>query len=171
MADPMTKAELLTQVRAAKDAAEATIARVPIGRFGEPGPNGDWSAKDELAHLTFWNEKLLMRLRAATSGIAPDPDAFAGSDDEIDAVNARCLAEHKDQPLDDVLAAFHATHAEAEETIAAHSEEDLFDPARFAWAHGTPLWHWIAGNITEHYPEHIGQIDVWLAAQPAARAR
>src|SRR5581483_2665399 len=43
-----------------------------------PGPDGDWSVKDVLGHLAFWEERALQRARGAAS------IAF----DDIDSLNA-----------------------------------------------------------------------------------
>jgi hypothetical protein len=42
-------------------------------------------------------------------------------------------------------------------------DEDLFDPNRFAWRRGSPLWDLVAGDTYEHYNEHMQSIQQWLA--------
>lgn len=170
MADPTTNAELLAQCNEAQQQMEETIAPLTPDQMNAPNVNGDWSIKDELAHLTFWNQNLLIRLRAATTGETPDPAQFAQSDAEIDEWNARVFTENKDRPLEDVLTDFRDTYTQVTDALTPLSDADLFDPKRFAWTKGTPLWQWVVGNITDHYPEHREQIERWLTTHPVVSA-
>jgi len=130
----------------------------------EPGVNDGWSIKDEIAHLTYWNQTLVARLAAAATESAPDPAVFIQSEEEMHARNARCFAESTRRPLDDVLSDYQETFAAVIDRITALPEADLFDPHRFAWAKGRSLREVVAGETYEHYPEHIAQITVWVAA-------
>lgn len=166
MADPTTKAELLAACNDAQQQVEETIAPLTPAQMTAPGVNGAWSIKDELAHLTFWNQNLLIRLRAATTDETPDPAHFAKSDVEIDEWNARVFTENKDRPLEDVLTDFRDTYTQVVDALTPLADAALFDAKRFAWTNGTPLWRWVAGDITEHYPEHLEQIERWLTTHP-----
>lgn len=162
MAIPTTKAELVAQGNASQKQLERTIAPIDPARMVEPGVNGAWSIKDTLAHLTFWNRNTLLRLRAAVSDSTPDPSSFVQSDAQIDEWNARCYEENKDRPLDAVLIDFRDTYARVIDALESLSDADLFDPNRFAWTRGNALWTWVAGNISEHYPDHREQIERFL---------
>ncbi len=48
------------------------------------------------------------------------------------------------------------------EAVQAASDENLFDPHRFAWLEGTALWQVVAGNTYEHITEHMPDIQKWL---------
>ncbi|MHB8645828.1 MAG: ClbS/DfsB family four-helix bundle protein [Thermomicrobiales bacterium] len=163
MTDPTTKAALLAQVHAADRALSASYAGVDRATMEEPGVNDGWSIKDEIAHLTYWNQTLVTRLAAAATGTAPDPAVFIQSEEEMHARNARCFAESARRPLDDVLSDYRETFAAVIDRITALPDADLFAPHRFAWAKGESLREVIAGETYEHYPEHIAQITAWVA--------
>lgn len=163
MAEPTTKAEILDAVRGADSALHAAYAGVDRAKMEQPGVNDGWSIKDEIAHLTLWNRTLVGRLEAAATGASPDPALFSQSDEAIDAWNARHFAESKGRPLDDVLTEYRDTFSAVIAGVEALSEADLFAAERFAWTKGTPLERSVAGEIYEHYPEHIEQIERWVA--------
>jgi hypothetical protein len=164
MAEPTTKAEVLDAVCGADRALHAAYTGVGRAKMEEPGVNDGWSIKDEIAHLTFWNQTLVTRLEAAAAGIDPDTAVFPKSKEEIDAWNARRFAESKTLPLDAILNEYSNTFAAVIAGVEALPEADLFDASRFAWTEGQPLERSVAGEIYEHYPEHIEQIERWVAA-------
>lgn len=163
MAEPTTKAELLAAVHGADSALHAAYAGVERTKMEEPGVNDGWSIKDEIAHLAFWNQTLVARLEGAAAGTDPDPAVFPNSKEEIDAWNARRFAESKTLPLDDVLSEYRDTFSAVIAGVEALPEAELFDANRFAWTKGEPLERSVAGEIYEHYPEHVEQIERWVA--------
>jgi len=68
---PTMKSDLLFRIADAYAALTATLAAMPPREVTLPGVNGDWSARDELAHMTFWEERMLVVLRAALAGEDP----------------------------------------------------------------------------------------------------
>src|SRR5690349_8107926 len=52
MEQPITKAGLLHELRAARAEWDALIAEISPARMAEPGAASDWSVKDVIAHLT-----------------------------------------------------------------------------------------------------------------------
>ncbi len=62
-----------------------------------------------------------------------------------------------------MLAEFERSYHELLEAIEPLSDEDLNDPARYAWTEGKPLWRTIAGESYLHYREHDVELRAWLA--------
>ena len=89
------------------------------------------------------------------------PDWPVG-DEGVDDLNAIFYETNKDKPLAQVLADFAASYPRALTATEAMSETDLFDPDRFAWRNGRPLWWMVAGNTFGHYQDHIPNIHAWL---------
>src|ERR1041385_6081116 len=52
----ITKAELLTRIRADRAKWEVLLAEIPSEWLTEPGVTGEWSVKDIIAHIS-WGER------------------------------------------------------------------------------------------------------------------
>ena len=70
MADPTNKAELIEQIHTGRAAWEALLAQVPPDRWTAPGVAGDWTLKDVLAHVAFYEWRAVYRLQAVARGAA-----------------------------------------------------------------------------------------------------
>jgi hypothetical protein len=153
-ADPTTKAELLDRIREGYAALAAATDPLLPAQMTQPGVNGAWSVKDEIAHLTYWHHNLIARIQCATTGAV-----WSGTDLDDDAWNARCYAANRDRSLGDVLAELWRTQQAILEAAATLPDALLFQ----AGAHGVALWEAFDGSILGHYPEHIAHIERWRA--------
>jgi hypothetical protein len=79
-------------------------------------------------------------------------------EETMNRLNDHLYAQNRTRALDEVLADFRQTHAQVVDELSQLSEEDIFDPKRFAWREGVPLLATIAGNTYGHYQEHLGWI-------------
>jgi tetratricopeptide (TPR) repeat protein len=112
-----------------------------------------WSAKDHMAHRTFWHQDLILKVTAILQYQEIPP-----SEESEDQINAMVFEEHKLRP-------WSALHAESERvyaeliTLTEHlSEEDLTDSNRFASiTGGKPLYTAFLGSCYEHDQEHLAQ--------------
>jgi hypothetical protein len=137
------------------------IDQSPQERMEEKGVETDWSIKDILAHITSWETKMVeVMIAMQTSDEMPD---WPTTDEAVDTLNAHFHVNNQDKPLAQVLAEFEASYPQAIAATEATSETDLFNPARFAWRKGRPLWWMVAGNTFGHYSDHIPNIEAWLA--------
>lgn len=162
MDTPRDKADLLALVRESWAELGATIDRLGEQEMIQPGVEGEWSVKDLLAHISAWEALMVQWVGDSLRGDTPDRPAPDEPWEDLDEVNERLFRERVDRPLEEVLAAFHQTHQQAYQTVAGLSEADLFDPDRFAWRRGDPLWHLVAGNTWGHYREHQQAIERWI---------
>jgi hypothetical protein len=165
MVPPTTQADLLSRIADAYAALVATVDAEPPRELTLPGLHGGWSVKDEVAHLTFWEGRLLPIVRAALAGEEPPYRSGVGSGEKINAMNAEVFAESQQRPLDDVLAAMDDTHAALVRAVRELPEDALFDAHHFPWTHGEPLLVVVAGDTYEHYPEHSRNIQRWRATR------
>ncbi|HEX2618633.1 MAG TPA: DinB family protein [Phototrophicaceae bacterium] len=115
-----------------------------------PGPQSDWSVKDLIAHVSFWEGLMMDTIAKLTKGAAPQ----ATSDEDVDTINARVFTENEHRPLSDVLAEFDSQLPLVEASIAPLSDDDINNPRRFADREGSPLLYHIIGNTFGHYEEH-----------------
>ncbi len=97
---------------------EALVVDAPAAR------DGRWTAKDHLAHLSWWRWRSARTLDAVRTGgelPAPTPE-----DDDVQ--NALVYAEAKDRPAADVKADAAASWAALRKAIEDASEDDLAKP-------------------------------------------
>jgi len=151
----MNKTEFLKTLKAERARLEEELAVLSEARLIErPAPDA-WSIKDNLAHLTFWEQYMLNNIRRAVNEAAA-PEWM--TDEEETLTNARVFTDNWDRPLADVLADMRRSLADVIAQVESLSEAYLTDPNRFAWREGVPLWTYIADEAYgEHYHEHLGQ--------------
>ena len=70
MTELMDKGTLLTKMREGYAAFEALLAPLSDEQMTTPTVNGNWSIKDNLAHLSFWHRHTLSRVEAVQKGVA-----------------------------------------------------------------------------------------------------
>lgn len=84
------RASLVEGLRACRDTEREVFAALdPVARDA-PGPDGGWSAKDNLAHLAAWRRRQVAKMAAFRAG-GPEPELPGG--DDLDATNAVFHAE------------------------------------------------------------------------------
>jgi len=159
----MDKATFTATLQADRSVWETLLARLfPLGeeRLTQPGATGDWSVKDVIAHVTWFEREMVGVIQA---------HALVGSDLwdlPTDARNAAIFQMNRSRPLSDILAEAEQVYAGLAAAIETLTDEDLNDAARFA---GMPAdwqpWQVIAGNSYEHYRDHGQKLQAWLAAR------
>ncbi len=150
MQPPTRKVEILDQIRATHQPLEALLAQVDPGRMSEPGVNGDWSVKDVLAHLTWWEQHLLRRLRTGRDDLAVEGEDGQST---TDRVNADVFAANRNRPLADVRADFDASYREVLAAIAAMADDALASD---------DVYEDISWDTFRHYPAHTTMLTAWL---------
>lgn len=161
----MNKAELIQAIRSGRAELEALWAGASAEQMTQlPGPQADWSVKDLIAHLTYWEQKVARAIQSGKWSQSPQSATVNG-------VNAEVYQENRDRPLADVLADFHRSLEQVVGQVQALSEDDLADPGRFAWQKDRPLWDYIAGETIEHYQDHVGDLRAWRAQIDAVQQR
>lgn len=150
----MNKTEFLKTLKAERARLEEKLAALSEARLIERSAPDAWSIKDNLAHLTFWEQYMLNNIRRAVNEAAPE----WMTDEEETRTNAQVFTDNQDRPLADVLADMRRSLADVIAQVESLSEADLTDPNRFAWLKGAPLWTYVADETYgEHYHEHLGQ--------------
>ena len=155
----MDRQELLANLEAGRERLEAALARVDPTQRMEPGLHDLWSVKDLLAHLGWWEQRVVDIYDALLHNRTSDP---ALAETPIDELNRQALAENAARSWDEVQNneknSYHALVTLAETA----PETDLFDPHRFAEAEGRPFVNWILSNSCGHYDEHLPVLLAWL---------
>jgi uncharacterized protein (TIGR03083 family) len=168
MAPITTRSQLLDEIETERKRLEANLAGLSDAEMVEPGACADWSVKDILAHLVAWEQLFLGWYAAGQRGETPKTPAPDLNWRQLDILNQRIYEQHRDQPLDDVRAAFAASYHDFVATVRAIPEEDLFAPNRFAWTGHWTLAAFVRGNSSSHYLWAKTLIRKWRKARESA---
>ncbi|MFN8493263.1 MAG: ClbS/DfsB family four-helix bundle protein [Caldilineaceae bacterium] len=161
---PQSKADLLNRIDYAWSALQATISGLTEEQMTHPDAGG-WSIKDNLAHLTDWEE--FMRL-CHLQGQPPhtvlqiDESHFKQLDE--DGENAILHQRSKNRPVADVLADLQRAHAQVLADLEQWSYAELMKPQYTDDPAAGPLMNRVVGNTYEHYQEHLANIQKALKA-------
>lgn len=158
--ETVEKDDLVRRIQNGYRQFEAILVPLREAQMTTPNVNGPWSVKDNLAHLTIWQDYLLSTLRGVLANQEP-PEFMSGLSTE-DEINEHIYRENKDRPLAEVQTAFRASYKRVLAAVQEMSEERLNQPAPWSKS-GNPLWPFIAGNTFGHYEEHGDIIQRWLA--------
>jgi hypothetical protein len=149
--------QLLTRVRESHDAWTQLVSGVDRDRMAEPGVAGDWSLKDVVCHISWFEEQMVMLLES---------HALVGSDWwqlPSDERNALIYEEHKALSLDGALQRAESSHYRMTKALSSLPDDFLKDAANFE---GMPAdwlpWQIVAQNTYEHYDDHAASVRRWL---------
>jgi uncharacterized protein (TIGR03083 family) len=161
MNDRMTKAELLETLRAKRAEWDALLAEVPQERMAEPGVAGEWSVKDIVAHLLFYERWLADRLHEHLRG-----EIYTGSETDympFDQVNERVYQQNRQRSVEDVLSESRTVFQRLVAGLAAQTEAFLIEPQQFEAApQPVVIWQLLRANVYDHYGQHAPSIQQWL---------
>jgi hypothetical protein len=161
---PRDKAELMERIQ-----REWTLLQQAIGSVTEPQMNkpdaGGWSIKDNLAHLSAWEEFMrLYHLQNIPPHLALqiNEDMFKTLDE--DALNAVLFERNRDRTVADVLADLQRSHTQVLAELDQWLYEDLIQPHYPDDPEARPLINWVIGNTYAHYQEH--RLNIEKLAEP-----
>ena len=152
------KSTLLAKVRAARSEWERTLAAVAPASAEEPGVAGDWSLKDIVAHVS-WSDREIAPVfetrRMAGSALweLPLPERNAGMVAEARKKSAAVVFAEGQQAYERLLAALEALPE------ALLGDSGAFEGMPREWE----PWQLVPGTTYGHYPQHIPDIEAWLA--------
>lgn len=161
----MTKAELIAAIAQGCSEWDALISSIPRERMTEPGVNGEWSIKDIVAHVAWyeWWTAEFIRTRDWPE-LPPHLDS-----PDIATRNHAYFIEMRDAPLDAVLADARRWHGELINAIEGISDAEYADqtllgmPPDPSWA----IAAWVPTTY-EHYAHHAPDIRRWLQSSVGA---
>jgi DinB family protein/mycothiol maleylpyruvate isomerase-like protein len=117
------------------------IAHVSAGQRATPGVCGDWSLKDLLGHLAFWDGDLAAELEAKQQGITLP----TSSERDWQVINTEQAANRAGWDWDEVMREVRENHDRLVPLLNDPGENPNDEP------------------IHEHWDEHHAQIESWLA--------
>ena len=138
-------------LRTGHDRLASSIAALSDDELALPA-QGEWTRRDVVAHVEWWERHSTGVIAAANEG----RDPFRRDEPfDLDARNEQVFRENLGRSAADVRTGEAAAWIELLGAIETASEEDLFDPARFAWTGGDPLVEIIRGDTDRHWEEHL----------------
>ena len=156
----MDKRDLIRRIESARRGWDDLLAQVPDDLALMPGAEGELSAKDLVAHVTWYEREVVRMLSTRTMDVS---GLWALGPDER---NAAIHQEVRGMTLEDVRAESARVYAALIEQLhllpgEAYSEAFTFTDMPPDWV----PWKLIAGNTIWHYPDHTGAIRRLLEAQ------
>jgi hypothetical protein len=156
----MKKAELLEKITSSRAEFETLLACFTAEQMAQLSMPGGWSPKDALAHIAWWERRGHSVISAVLAGREPE---YALDESDLDNVNRRTYEANHLRPLAEIrseeLAAFQALVTLTESL----SDDDLDNPAKFAWMQAKPLSVLVEWNTFAHYEEHLPDLRKLLA--------
>src|SRR5436309_2959630 len=125
----MNRQQLLQKLDKAWAEIKESYAGLSDSQLTEPGVMGDWSVKDILAHVTWWEEEALKHLPLIIK--EGRPPRYSTQYGGIDAFNALMTERRQDLSLADVLQQQDETHRQLIEYIHSVPEEQFTRDTRF----------------------------------------
>jgi hypothetical protein len=159
----MNKTELLEALEDSRQELLEMLEDLPDETLLKPGVIGEWSIKDILFHLTYWEGQMVTLLFQVQRGMLKPTTAHFGSEN-VDTLNQHWYEAGKERALDIVWQDWAGVRKQTIRRLADFHDQDLTDPQRFPWAGGKPLYQWILGDTVDHEEEHTDQIREWLDA-------
>lgn len=120
-----------------------------------PGPQADWSVKDLIAHLTWWQDHMLEWVEMAISG------ETVVRDETVDEANARVFEEKKDLPLATVMKEWDASYPKVLAVVETMTDEQIND-ASVVNIEGHALMHFLIGDTFGHYDSHRADLEAYV---------
>ena len=149
----MNRQQLLQRLDQAWTAFQASYAGLSDAQLMAPGVSGDWSVKDLMAHVTWWEEEALTHLPEILAGIRPP--RYSTQYGGIDAFNAQMAELKRHLSLAEVLRQMEETHQRLVAYLHDVPEDHFAQESRFRRR--------LRLDTYSHYPIHAQAIRAWRA--------
>jgi hypothetical protein len=152
----MNKQELTAKILAGRQELENALAHVDDERMPLIILHGEWSVKDLIGHLGFWEESVVLLFNTLRARKTPEPYP------EVDVLNEQVLTASRKQSLAEVRRQEKSAYQKVLSLVKEATDKELFDPRHFAWTEGRPFEEIISDNTYGHYEEHLPELTAWL---------
>ena len=107
--------------------------------------------KDVLAHLYHWHLMVLDWYKVGMAGQTPHIPAQGYNWRQLPALNKKIWEQYRHTPLQEAITHFESTHEQIMALVAQHSNEELFERARYAWTGNNALGAYLVSCTSSHY--------------------
>lgn len=143
------KTHLLQLMQREHDTLVTLLNSLSEEQMLHPRIAGDWSVKDILAHLTWWEQETISEI---VHGIELDL-GLQGEPWNTEKANMLMVEAQRLTPLAAILTAFHTSYQQMYNVAEELSEETLADEE---------LYTHLMDNTSNHYAEHRKMIETGL---------
>jgi hypothetical protein len=150
------KVELLRIITTAHDELAELVDRIGNDRLLEPAMD-DWTGKDVLAHLAWWQEHSAQLTEDVHAGREPNHETHPGN--TTDEINDYVFREHAEDSTEMTRVAFRQTFQRLLAAIEPLTDDDLFGLDRCPWLEGGALSEMILWDTSRHYEQHFGNLE------------
>ena len=153
----MSREELIERARHARQEFVTLWSVMDVNQLTQrPGPQEDWSVKDLMAHIAWWEGYAVRRVAIL----------LAGNDDletpDFDAFNSKIFEEYKDLAISVVQKKFEKAFLDIEAQISKLSEEQLHSVSQYPTG-GEALMNIYMDNTSRHYASHLRDLENYAA--------
>ena len=149
----MKKQQILDRLEQAWQAFNDSFTGLSDEKMLEPGVTEDWSVKDLLAHVSWWEEEALKHLPGILQGVRPP--RYSVTYGGIDAFNAQMTELKRSLSLAEVRQHFTGTHSRLIAYLQSVPEEQFITETRFRRR--------LKLDTFGHYPIHTQAVQAWRA--------
>lgn len=143
------KLTLLQLIQMQHAQLEILLNKLNPEQMQQPDLVGDWSVKDVLAHITWWEQAMISEV---LHGVELDP-GLNGEPWSTPRANALVVEAQRNTPLSEILAAFHTSYQQTLQMVENLTEADLANDE---------LYTHLTNNTGNHYAEHRAWIEAGL---------
>lgn len=147
----MTREQLLARIDAAWQAFGDSYAGLTDEQLQEPGVAGDWSVKDLIAHVTWWEQEALKHVPLIVAG--GRPPRYSVTYGGIDAFNTLMAEKKRDRSLAEIRNESEDTHRRLLAMIRDVPEDHFTRETR--------VRRRLRLDTYSHYPIHTEAIRQW----------
>jgi hypothetical protein len=147
----MNKQQLIKRLEKEWEALLESYTGLSDYELTNPGVMGDWTFKDTIAHVTWWEEEALKHLPTILAG--GKPSRYSVLYGGIDAFNALMTEQKKTLSLSEVLQQRDDTHRRLIGFIQSVPEDQCIRETRFR--------HRLRLDTYSHYRKHAETIRKW----------
>ena len=153
----MNKTNFLRAMQAKRARLEKNLATLSEAELDHKTTAESWSIKDNLAHLTFYEQYMLKRVHKSLEN--KDIVITGVTKQEQTARNSKIFTENKERSPAEIITEMQNSFAQVIALAEIIPEPVLTNPDYFAWLNGIPLWQYILDETCgEHYKEHLGRL-------------
>ena len=157
------KTELLAEKERAYDEFVATIANLDDAQFALEPKDEDWTPKDAVAHVAYWESSLAKALLAFLLEETPLPGFVS-----YDKINAFSTTLRRTSSLTEVLGELETAYSDVtaivEEFVTDATLERTVAVAYASRVEHKPISEVLTSYI-KHFSEHAAQVRSWRAAR------
>ncbi|WP_394750964.1 ClbS/DfsB family four-helix bundle protein [Spongiimicrobium salis] len=153
MPKPRSKEELLDQSRVNFKKMLDFIDALPMDLRQREFPKGTMNRniRDVFAHIHHWHLLMLNWYDVGMQGKKPDMPSTGYRWKDTPTLNQEIWKLYQSNDLNEVRSLLAQSHKKIMDTIACHTDEELFEKRKYHWTGSTSLGAYFISNTSSHY--------------------